>query len=606
MRLHQSSLRGILGFCQGRLVFFGGGGLLAGVSAVFLVGILGAMLLPSVPERAQAVEGDGGATTYATGASVSLGVPATIDFEAVTPTANGATTTATANVTVATTNSAGYSLYLYAEGGNNLVAQNPATAEVVTATASSATLDGLANNTWGYNLGTAATGTGTTYAAVPTDGTTPVQTKDTSSTNAANDTYTLALGAKVDTTIPSGTYTGALTVAVVAEPGGIVINYDANGGIFGDNDTNSVSYNVKEISTQSINNGNSTNYDETISIPGATSLTIDFTCYAAKMGNVRLYDGAGNVIVACSQMTVDPDVHPSASGTYIISGDSLRIYLFDDGTGSYFNAEATGYEITPISGTEELTPTRSGYNFAGWYTDAAGTEGNEFVPNGNMVSGTTVYAKWEEAPVMQNFTNSQCQSLASDAPYIVKDSRDGNTYTVRYINGACWMTQNLRLSGGRTLTSVDSNVASSWYFPNTSLGGSESYTEPRSVISANVSYGGYYNLCAASAGTICQVVNENITYDICPSGWRLPAENEASTITGSSLSSIFSPVLSGYYDSGEKRYYGVGSDDYWWTATASDSYHQFYLNYYDGYLSPSDLDYGTKSNGLALRCIRSD
>ena len=67
MRLHQSSLRGILGFCQGRLVFFGGGGLLAGVSAVFLVGILGAMLLPSVPERAQAVEGDGGATTYAAG-----------------------------------------------------------------------------------------------------------------------------------------------------------------------------------------------------------------------------------------------------------------------------------------------------------------------------------------------------------------------------------------------------------------------------------------------------------------------------------------------------------------------------------------------------------
>lgn len=56
-----------MGFCQGRLVFFGGGGLLAGVSAVFLVGILGAMLLPSVPERAQAVEGDGGATTYAAG-----------------------------------------------------------------------------------------------------------------------------------------------------------------------------------------------------------------------------------------------------------------------------------------------------------------------------------------------------------------------------------------------------------------------------------------------------------------------------------------------------------------------------------------------------------
>lgn len=589
-------------------MFFGGGGLLAGVSAVFLVGILGAMLLPSVPERAQAVEGDGGATTYATGASVSLGVPATIDFEAVTPTANGATTIATANVTVATTNSAGYSLYLYAEGGNNLVAQNPATTEVVTATASSVTLDGLANNTWGYNLGTTTPGTGTTYAAVPTDGTTPVQTKDTSSTNAANDTYTLALGAKVDTTIPSGTYTGALTVAVVAEPGDIVINYDANGGYFNNEPgqtSNEVFYNVERLSTQTTSQ-EVESYDESFTVDGATSLIVQFSCYASPYGRVELIDSSGTIVASCTNDGGVANRVANISDTYVVSGNTVRVYVQASHGPSSFEIAMTGYNVTTVHGTQELAPTRSGYNFAGWYTDTAGTEGNEFIPNGNMVSGTTVYAKWEEAPVMQNFTNSQCQSLASDAPYIVKDSRDGNTYTVRYINGACWMTQNLRLSGGRTLTSVDSNVASSWYFPNTSLGGSESYTEPRSVISANVSYGGYYNLCAASAGTICQVVNENITYDICPSGWRLPAENEASTITGSSLSSIFSPVLSGYYDSGEKRYYGVGSDDYWWTATASDSYHQFYLNYYDGYLSPSDLDYGTKSNGLALRCIRSD
>ena len=564
------------------------------MSAAALVILLAAMIFPALPEAAQAVEGDGGATTYATGASVSLGVPATIDFEAVTPTANGATTTATANVTVATTNSAGYSLYLYAEGGNNLVAQNPATTEVVTATASSATLDGLVNNTWGYNLGTAAPETGTTYAAVPTDGTTPVQTKDTSSTNAANDTYTLALGAKVDTTIPSGTYTGALTVAVVAEPGGIVINYDANGGIFGDNDTNSVSYNVKEISTQSINNGNSTNYDETISIPGATSLTIDFTCYAAKMGNVRLYDGAGNVIVACSQMTVDPDVQPSASGTYIISGDSLRIYLFDDGTGSYFNAEATGYEITPISGTEELTPTRSGYNFAGWYTDAAGTEGNEFIPNGNMTSGTTVYAKWEEAPVMQNFTNAQCQSLASDAPYIVKDSRDGNTYTVRYINGACWMTQNLRIAGGTTLNSSNSNISSSYIIPATEVHDSGNTTD-----------GCWYNFCTASAGTVCSASDDvDATSDICPSGWRLPNSGERPGGREGDIEK-FSPVLSGYYDDSLIDKDNLG---YWWTSSAFSDMGGRWTIIYDPDYNGLDMLYESDrsmSYGFSIRCIRS-
>ena len=109
------------------------------------------------------------------------------------------------------------------------------------------------------------------------------------------------------------------------------------------------------------------------------------------------------------------------------------------------------------------------------------------------------------APAMQNFTLDQCQALASDANFTVTDSRDGSDYTVRYINGNCWMTQNLRLSGGRTLTSADSNVASNWSFPSTELAGnSYSYTAPQSTISSNTSYGGYYNFCAASAGTNCQ------------------------------------------------------------------------------------------------------
>ena len=140
----------------------------------------------------------------------------------------------------------------------------------------------------------------------------------------------------------------------------------------------------------------------------------------------------------------------------------------------------------------------------------------------------TLYAQWEAIPTtMQDITLAQCQQFATDAPLTLTDTRDGSDYTVRYINGNCWMTQNLRLSGGRTLTSADSNVASSWSFPSTSLTSGNSYTDAYSTIRSNTSYGGYYNFCAASAGTVCTgTATIDATYDICPKGWRLPTRNE--------------------------------------------------------------------------------
>ena len=165
------------------------------------------------------------------------------------------------------------------------------------------------------------------------------------------------------------------------------------------------------------------------------------------------------------------------------------------------------------------------------------------------------------------------------------------------------MTQNLRLSGGRTLTSADSNVASSWSFPSTELAGnSYSYTAPQSTISSNTSYGGYYNFCAASAGTNCQASSTtNTTYDICPKGWRLPTSSEQSSITGTSYVSAFSPVYSGTYNYGSLA--TTGSYGYWWSSTAYDSSLQYLLLYNSGSLYTSYG--GGKGNGFSVRCVRS-
>ena len=381
------------------------------------------------PSGASATEGDSGVSTRSATPTVGISLPSTMDFTDILPAPSGSTTTATANVGITTTDSAGYSVFLYsADGDNSLKSTNPATTSSIAATSTSSTISSLANNTWGYSISTSTAGTNTLYTAVPTNNSTPIQTKDTSTTNSANDTYTLSFAAKVNTDLPSGTYSNTLTLAVVAEP----------------------------------------------------------------------------------------------------------------------------KAITSI----------------------------------------------------QDLTLTECQAKASDSNLTVIDSRDNNDYTVRYINGACWMTQNLRLSSttedgsSRILTSGDSNVTRDWTFPTGSLTSGNSYTEARSAISSNTSYGGYYNYCAASAGTVCSQTQQDATQDICPKGWRLPTRNEMNGIT--SYASAFSSVYSGYYNNGSL--YSTGSYGYWWSATADDSLFQHFLSYNGGSLSTSS-DY--KIRGYSVRCIRA-
>ena len=199
---------------------------------------------------------------------------------------------------------------------------------------------------------------------------------------------------------------------------------------------------------------------------------------------------------------------------------------------------------------------------------------------------------------MQDVTAEICANTAEGTKATLTDRRDNNTYTVAKINGNCWMTQNLRLSGGRTLTSADSNVTQNWSFPTGSLTSGTSFTVARSTISSNTSYGGYYNYCAASAGTVCSVPQANATQSICPAGWRLPTRDQFSGITNQR--SAFSPIYSGYYYNGSLR--DTGSEGYWWSATAGDVPLQYYL-----YYGSEGLTTGSSSKvyGYSVRCIRS-
>ena len=343
----------------------------------------------------------------------------------------------------------------------------------------------------------------------------------------------------------------------------------------------------------------------TASVTKATNTTC--TSYATPTWSKNsgatgsLSSTSGTSVTYTVGTTNDTITATSASGninqtiTFYTTGGASSITL--NGT-----SRTNGQTMSLACGTYNLTGAfSSGYEFNSWSKSGSGSITNTgtlnttYTVNGN---GTITLNGKSSILYMQNFTKSQCQAQAANSDVTVVDSRDGSDYTVRYINGNCWMTQNLRLSGGRTLTSADSNVASSWSFPSTSLTSGNSYTDARYAVDST--YGGYYNHCAASAGTNCQTSTQyDTTYDICPKGWRLPTQSEFAGIV--SYSSAFSPVYSGNYYTGSLR--NTGSRGYWWSSTAYSSGYQYFLSYYSGSL---DTSYNfSKCVGFSVRCVRS-
>ena len=199
---------------------------------------------------------------------------------------------------------------------------------------------------------------------------------------------------------------------------------------------------------------------------------------------------------------------------------------------------------------------------------------------------------------MQDFTLEQCEYYAGSGNYTLRDRRDNNSYTVRYINGTCWMTQNLRIAGGTRLTSTYSNVSSSYTIPTTDLTSGDSATSGRIHNSGNTTNGYWYNFCAASAGTVCTDSSSFFSnYDICPAGWRLPTTYEFRGIN--SYISAFSPVGGGYYRGGSLG----GSMGIWWVSGAhSVSNFQHAYGYNNGQLTSWS---SAKADGNYIRCVRS-
>ncbi|MBR2831002.1 InlB B-repeat-containing protein [Candidatus Saccharibacteria bacterium] len=221
------------------------------------------------------------------------------------------------------------------------------------------------------------------------------------------------------------------------------------------------------------------------------------------------------------------------------------------------------------------------------------------------------------------------------------DNRDGTEYTIgKLADGNYWMLDNLALDpSAQELSSSNTNVASKvtttfenktsgWnntspnnayeraYFNLASKDISVQYGNNNKIVTK---VGGYYNYCAASAGTYCYAINAspdntNATSDICPAGWKMPNGDQAKGSyyylfnTGYSgnkdnFRNALHAGYSGYFWDSSADYQGYSGRGYFWSTTRYNGNYMYHLLLvYTSGVYPQDGS--NRYNGYSVRCVK--
>ena len=509
------------------------------------------------------------------------------------------------------------------------------------------------NGKWGYQPSKYNSVANTNFLPAPT--TTAATLDSTSVANPSDpNEYTIGLGAKVDYTKPAGTYTNTFVLRAVGNPTLYTINYqDMTGdtsvanlpaGASGSTSATSVvlssqiptrdGYTFRAwcdgtVNTTGINPGSvctgtefsaggdygvdqtSTNSSTLYAVwtPATYSLTVNFAGYPLTGVQVRTAAGTGGTLM----------------GTVTTSGGSVSGLSYNNTY--YLYPVGTNWAIFGWANNGTGTLTCAG--------DNCSTDGNPTFTVGMGNGEVTVTGK----PVyMQDLSKSMCQTLATDAAMSMRDIRDNQDYTVRYIGGTCWMTKNLmfgynannpnsytitlspdtsNVSQSRTITVYDLEKRGTSggecygdYNSSTGAGSGEGYVNGCIHSGSNDYTDGntvWYNYGAASAGSIIGGNNITIaTESICPKGWTLPTVAQTRSIGPNAGSttyiSSFSPVLGGYYTNG--TLYDESSYGLWWVSTAhTKGALRHLLRYIDSSLNTNNT---YRYVGVYIRCVSEE
>ena len=321
---------------------------------------------------------------------------------------------------------------------------------------------------------------------------------------------------------------------------------------------------------------------------GTTSTTINYTVTGPTTNTV--YFNRNTRTVALTKGT--------GISAVTVTGDGVK-----SGSGT---ASATVY----YGGAATIAATlSSNYDWVNWTGSATYTNQSQSVTN--ITSNLSFTANGKTSKLyFQNATSANCGSTMYDNRGVT--AYRNVAYTTAMVVGLCWMTRNLDLPGGTTLTPSDSNVTSNYTLPTSSTSGfsdnSMAYVYNSDSTNFNDTSCGqdnpcysYYSYAAATAGT--NPSSGEASSDICPKGWRLPTRAELNTLyssynTGEKLvAAPFLAVIAGYYNS--SSFYGGWSSNYW-SSTANDASHAYDLYYINAYAT---VGYTDKYMGDSVRCV---
>ena len=586
----------------------------------------------------------------------SMSNTASVDIAPTSSTGTFATSTSENRLSfdVTTSNYTGYTLTIEAADDSGLLT-NSNTADtlssITTATDATTFATGSTsdyNNKWGYKPNIFNSAENANYLPSPT--TTASVLNYTTSANASPDTYTIDLGARVDYTKPSGTYTNTYILTATANPVAYAINY--YDGI-----------NSTVIATQA----SSTNTAASITLnptytSGSAPTRSTYTFKSWCLGTVN------------STTTYDTSTKTYSNQATVCTGTEY----------------ATGANM-PIDPTVDNTNIKL---YAVW------------------TPTTFAQAYGSTAMTMQNMTSAICNKVTINQYATLTDNRDNQAYTVGKLeDGRCWMADNLNLdvytyrnSLTASNTHADGTVGSTALTRFKSGGGSTSdryatgainsvnssgnnwttsysYSVPLQNRSgkcdpsknssyqclspyqnANYTYntvidkygtqasdssgtasttynigpgnykiGTYYNFCAASLGSYCwgngasagsSATGNATEADICPKGWRLPYGGASGTNSGEyqklrdaiyakypstvqsstspfSLQTMLSTPVSGSFYSATA--FRQGAYGFFWSSSYYGAINMYSLNVSGTGVYPQDGN--GRVGGRSVRCI---
>ena len=348
------------------------------------------------------------------------------------------------DVSVETNAIGGAELYLSTSNNTNALYKDgnvnnsslPSINASLSTTSNPTTLDSLATNTWGYSLDN------TNYSGVPTiespnhiasiDG---VNTGTTSS-GIISATIPIYYAAKVDTSIPSGSYANSVTYSAVVD-GGIVTSAELT-SITVDGDTVE-QLQLDKTNTILVTTNLKTN---TYGVPRVYYTTTDPAGYSECTNVIVSSNSDGYMIIQC-------ETTPTAVAT------GITLHIVPKGTPSSTNPSDMTGDPFCSDGTYETNTSQCEAGEWKWGSFTVGLPDIALPPIPLM-----------EQTYMQDMTPEGCAVSSENDTKRLIDKRDGKYYWVAKLkDGNCWMTQNLELDlAGRTLTTEDSNVSNDWNY----------------------------------------------------------------------------------------------------------------------------------------------